>query len=130
MQNDLHQRIQYFTKKAKKLDLPLVKDELTPIFFIGVGESAVGFEMCRKIMEDGFYVNVAAFPSVPYNKAGLRMTVTRHQTFEDIDRLLSTISLRMDEVLDKANYRRDDIFKTFKMDRPAEPAVRVRAAVR
>ncbi|MEO1513398.1 MAG: aminotransferase class I/II-fold pyridoxal phosphate-dependent enzyme [Bacteroidota bacterium] len=115
LQRDLHRRIEYFIQKARTMDLPLVKDELTPIFFVGVGKSEIGYQLCKKMIQDGFYVNVAAFPSVPYNRAGLRMTITRHMNLEDIDNLLQTISCNIDQVLDGADYKREDIFKSFKM---------------
>ena len=126
LQEELQSRLVYFQETAKGLDLPLVSEALTPIFFIGAGESSVGYELCKRLLNKGFYTNVAAFPSVPYNRAGLRMTITCHHTYEDIDRLLNAISVELDEVLNRSDYTRAEIFKAFKMKKPVSaPTARV-----
>lgn len=115
LQDELKSNIQHFIKTAKQLDLPLVDESATPIFYIGVGKVDVGYSLCRKIMDLGYYSNIAAFPSVPYNNTGLRMTITRHHSKEDITNVLNTISTNLDEVLHASDYCRNDIFKAFKM---------------
>jgi len=118
LQNDLKFRINHFIETARRLDLPLVGSSQTPIFYVGVGKVDVGYNLCRKMMDLGFYSNIAAFPSVPYNNTGLRMTITRHHKLEDITNVLETLSEHMDEVLSASDYSRDDIFKAFKMKVP------------
>ena len=117
LQNDLQARISHFINTANQLELPLVDESATPIFYVGVGKPEVGYDLCRKMMDLGFYTNIAAFPSVPYNNTGLRMTITRHHTMEDISRVLNTMSQHLDKVLHAADYSRFDIFKAFKMDK-------------
>ena len=115
IQRDLHERMKYYIGLANKLEIPLVRQDLTPIFFVGVGNVDVGYRICQRVLESGFYLNIAAFPSVPYNNTGLRMTITRHQEYEDIEKLLHTIAQVMDEETEKAGYRKADIFKSFKI---------------
>ena len=115
IQRDLHERMKYYIGLANKLEIPLVRQDLTPIFFVGVGNVDVGYRICQRVLESGFYLNIAAFPSVPYNNTGLRMTITRHQEYEDIEKLLHTIAQVIDEETKKAGYRKADIFKSFKI---------------
>ncbi|MEM9919627.1 MAG: aminotransferase class I/II-fold pyridoxal phosphate-dependent enzyme [Bacteroidota bacterium] len=117
LQDELHQKIKYFIEQSRKLDLPLIKDELTPIFFMGVGKSELSQKICQRLLRDGLYINTAFFPSVPYNRAGLRMTITRHNQLEDIDLLLESIAMHLDAELEQSDFSRKDIYRNFKMKR-------------
>ncbi|MEM1324155.1 MAG: aminotransferase class I/II-fold pyridoxal phosphate-dependent enzyme, partial [Bacteroidota bacterium] len=118
LQNELKSRIQYFVNKANELGLPLVDGSITPVFYIGVGKPEVGYSLCKKMMDLGYYTNIAAFPSVPYNNTGLRMTITRHHSYEDLNNVLNVIAEHLDGVLKEMNYSKSEIFKAFKMNVP------------
>jgi 7-keto-8-aminopelargonate synthetase-like enzyme len=47
--------------------------------------------MVKKLMERGVYVTIAAYPSMPKKHGGLRINITRHLTFEDIDYLIEQL---------------------------------------
>src|ERR1041385_8583612 len=66
LQNRLLQRIDYFNNTAKGLGLPLIMEERSPIFFIGVGKPDVGYNMVRRLMNMGYFTNLSVFPSVSY----------------------------------------------------------------
>ncbi len=123
LQNDLKSKIEFFVKTANQLGLPLVDGSITPVFYIGVGKPDVGYSLCKKMMDLGFYTNIAAFPSVPYNNTGLRMTITRHHTMEDLSAVLHVISEHLDSVLKESDYSRSEIFKAFKMNVPSNSRV-------
>ena len=125
MQAQLEANIAYFTQKANELSLPLIKRCETPIFFIGMGQPETGYALCKRMLQQGFYTNIAVFPSVPYNNTGLRMTVTRNHKFEEIDALLEAIAINLDEVLKELGLHRRDIFKAFKMEDPSSSTERV-----
>jgi 7-keto-8-aminopelargonate synthetase-like enzyme len=97
-QEGLHELIYHFNQKAKELDLPLVKQDLSPIRFIGIGADLEnGFQIARGLQEDGFFVNIAAYPSVSLKNTGLRITLTLHLTTGDIDNLLYATKKQLDQ---------------------------------
>jgi 7-keto-8-aminopelargonate synthetase-like enzyme len=112
-QDKLKDLIRYFTITAKGLGLPLVSEDLTPIFFIGVGSTEIGFELAKRMLEDGFYINIAGFPAVAHNKAGLRITVTHHLSIEDIYEMLSRLASHFADMEKKNHIVKENIYKAF-----------------
>jgi 7-keto-8-aminopelargonate synthetase-like enzyme len=115
LQNDLKERVDLFNALAKEYEIPVVHPNSSPIFFIGVGKPAVGYSMVKRLMEKGFYVNLSVFPSVSYNRTGLRMPITRHNTKEDIELLIKTIATELPKALLEQQYSLKSIFQAFKM---------------
>ena len=113
-QNDLKSKIKYFIQESNRLQLPLIDEDETPIFFIGVGKIEVGYELVKRMFDLGFYLNIAAFPAVPYKNTGLRIAITCNITKEDISRMLTVLAEEFDEVLKAHNTSRSDVFKAFK----------------
>lgn len=56
--------------------LPVVSWARTPIWLIKIGDFDRVLEVARRMLDDGFYLNVSAFPAVPVGMAGLRFTHT------------------------------------------------------
>jgi 7-keto-8-aminopelargonate synthetase-like enzyme len=112
-QDKLKDLIRYFTITAKGLGLPLVNEDLTPIFFIGVGSTEIGFELARRMLDDGYYINIAGFPAVAHNKAGLRITVTHHLTIEDIYEMLHKLAFHFENMEEKNHIVKEEIYKAF-----------------
>jgi hypothetical protein len=40
----------------------------------------------------GFYIAPAVFPGVPYNKSGLRLTVSLHNDDREVDAVMATLA--------------------------------------
>ncbi|MBK7854734.1 MAG: hypothetical protein IPJ79_07305 [Bacteroidetes bacterium] len=89
MQTSLKAKIDYFNKRAVELGLLLMHIEQSPVFFIGVGEVNVGYDMVLRLKKSGFFINIAVFPAVPFNKTGLRITVSNALSINDIEELLN-----------------------------------------
>lgn len=115
LQSDHQNLIKYFLKKSRMYGLPIVSEAETPIFFVGVGKGAIGYRMVRKLMDHGFFVSLAIFPSVAMNKTGLRITLTRHHTIEDIDNLLSCIATYLPDFLKAEDYGMERIYEDFSL---------------
>jgi len=113
LQQALKKRIQYAIKVSEALSLPVVGQNETPVFFVGAGNPDLCFKVCKKILDKGFLLSPAVFPSVPYNNAGLRFTITVHQSFDDIRNLLDTIKEQIDETLKEENFPIEKIHKAF-----------------
>ncbi len=90
-QQELKKLIVYFKKRCKKESIPLNTKSETPIQFIEIGKSGKVYEVSSKLMDHGIYCSVAAYPSMPRNHGGLRISLTRHLKIEDIDYLIDTL---------------------------------------
>ncbi|MFN4882367.1 MAG: aminotransferase class I/II-fold pyridoxal phosphate-dependent enzyme [Bacteroidota bacterium] len=115
LQQGLKERVDLFNYLAKEYELPVVHPNDSPIFFIGVGKPTVGYSMVRRLMDKGFYVNLSVFPSVSYNRTGLRMPITLHNQPEDIERLIKTIAEELPKALAEQDYSMKSIFSAFKL---------------
>ncbi len=92
LQLDLKRKIEYFWKKAMQLNLPLSGNYKTPIFFIGSGSTENTAFTSKMLLDNGFFVSPCTFPSVPKNKTGIRITLSRYITMQDIDNLLEMVN--------------------------------------
>ncbi|MFN4121837.1 MAG: aminotransferase class I/II-fold pyridoxal phosphate-dependent enzyme [Flavobacteriales bacterium] len=116
-QQELQKRMEYFIDVCKQFDLPLIEESYSPIFFIGVGKPGVGFNMVRRILNHGYFINISVYPSVPYKNTGLRIPITVNNTFEDIYGLLTVIKEQLPLALKDNDSSMQDIYKAFKMNR-------------
>jgi 7-keto-8-aminopelargonate synthetase-like enzyme len=115
LQEELADKMAYFNRTTKKLGLPLIDESVSPIGFIGVGKPDVGYNMVRRMMNQGFFFNLSVFPSVAYNNTGLRIPICRLHTYEDIDKLLNEISVQLPLALEDSQSSMSDIIKHFKL---------------
>jgi 7-keto-8-aminopelargonate synthetase-like enzyme len=79
----------------REYGLPVASEELTPLWFIMIGDLEPVLEMTRALMDDGYYVNPAGYPAVPIGSAGIRFTQTLHQSEEDLRGLIASIAAHM-----------------------------------
>ncbi|MBL0102776.1 MAG: aminotransferase class I/II-fold pyridoxal phosphate-dependent enzyme [Bacteroidetes bacterium] len=115
IQKDLTDKMAFFNETAKKLGLPLINETISPIGFIGVGKPDVGYNMVRRMMNQGYFFNLSVFPSVSYNNTGLRIPVNRMHTYEDIENLLKEISIQLPMALEDSQSSMSEIYKHFKL---------------
>ncbi|CAN5409108.1 aminotransferase class I/II-fold pyridoxal phosphate-dependent enzyme [soil metagenome] len=115
MQNELKKKIEHFNAKAKELQLPLISETDSPIMFIGVGKPDTGYNMVRRLMNAGYYLNISVFPSVAYNNTGLRIPLNNKMSIEDIDGILNSIAEQLPLALADSNASMNDIYKSFRL---------------
>ena len=120
LQSDLKKRIEYFNSLSKNLHLPLIIESHSPITFIGLGKPIVGYNLVRRLMNLGFYVNLSVFPSVSYNNTGLRCKLNLHQQMGDIEKLLLAVSEQLPLALSDSQSSLEEVYKFFRMDSPQE----------
>ena len=113
-QRELSERIDYTNKLLKEYNLPLVADSKSPIFFIGLGLTKVGYNMVRRMMDEGFYVNLGIFPAVPETCTGIRFTITLNHTFNDIENLVKALAYHLPQALKEEERTMEDIFRAFR----------------
>lgn len=106
LQAELLDRIRWCNELMEGLGVPLASAAEAPIRFVQVGLPQVAYALVGRLMDAGFFTNVAMFPAVPMRQAGVRFTLTRHQSREDIQRLVEAIAELLPEVTDSARGQR------------------------
>lgn len=114
LQKELKEKITYCYELILKTDLPIISDGETPIFFIGVGLPRVGYNLVNKMISSGFFVNLAIFPAVAETCTGIRFTINKNITFEQIDTMVSTLEYNFKLVLNEEARTLKDIHKAFR----------------
>jgi 7-keto-8-aminopelargonate synthetase-like enzyme len=95
----LRDKISLCTELLSEFCLPLACAELTPIRYLTLGLPRVAADVVARLLDDGFYVNLAIFPAVPMKQAGVRFTLTLHHQPSDIRALVEALARHIPEVL-------------------------------
>jgi 8-amino-7-oxononanoate synthase len=87
LRQKLKQNIQQFRQGAQQLGLDLL-DSLSPIQPIMLGEAETALAWSEALKQKGFWVAPIRYPTVPKNKARLRVTLSARHTEKQIKNLL------------------------------------------
>lgn len=101
LQIELQQRIALCNRLLKEHDLPLASTSQSPIFYIKLGLPHVAGQMAERLLHEGFYTNHAVYPAVSRRQSGIRFTLTRHHTAQDIRALVEAIARNLPLVVEK-----------------------------
>jgi 7-keto-8-aminopelargonate synthetase-like enzyme len=123
MQEQLRENIMFTNLAIKKHGLPLISESETPIFFVGVSLPKIGYSIIRRMINDGYYVNAGIFPGVPIKNTGIRFTVTKLHTFQEIENMVAALAHHHAEVLKEENFPISKIYQAFKMKEPIEQKI-------
>ncbi|HEX8545703.1 MAG TPA: aminotransferase class I/II-fold pyridoxal phosphate-dependent enzyme [Cytophagaceae bacterium] len=113
-QRELQHKIHFCNELINYYGLPLVADTTTPIFFIGLGLTRVGYNMASRMANEDLYLNLGIFPAVSENNTGLRFTITRHHKEKDIEKLIERINHHLPLALLEEGRSMKDIWRSFK----------------
>jgi 7-keto-8-aminopelargonate synthetase-like enzyme len=91
-ESQLLTKIDYVRDRLVDAQLPALSLERTPLWFVRVGRLENAIEYGRRMMADGFYVNVSGFPVVPMGMDGIRFTTTAFQTDLDLERFMDALT--------------------------------------
>jgi 7-keto-8-aminopelargonate synthetase-like enzyme len=91
LQAELVDRIRLVNDYADEIGLPLVSRQETPLFFVRIGPVMSTISAGAVMLREGYFLNAAVFPAVPRNQGGVRFTVTRYNTPEQIVDMLDTL---------------------------------------
>jgi 7-keto-8-aminopelargonate synthetase-like enzyme len=109
-QNKLNVLMTHFIDTCHQFHLPLVREDITPVFYIGIGDNNnAAFHIVNDLKQAGYFVNISSFPSVPLKNEGIRITLTIHLTKEVITGLLATIA----ELLERYGLTSERILPAF-----------------
>jgi 7-keto-8-aminopelargonate synthetase-like enzyme len=113
-QNVLHDYIRFFREKAYAYGLPLVNHSFSPIFYFGMGSENNAYQMVRKMLDAGFFTCICNYPLVPQKNAGVRMCLTTHLTFDDIENALSTMATLISDLESEGKFNKEKIYQDFR----------------
>jgi 7-keto-8-aminopelargonate synthetase-like enzyme/predicted N-acyltransferase len=114
LQKSLKEKLHHCHRLLEHYRLPLLSNMDSPISFIGLGLNRVGFNMVKRLMDDGLFVNIGIFPAVPETCTGLRFTITNHHTFSDIEKLAERIAFHFPKALHDEGRSVEDVHRAFR----------------
>ncbi|HKX76634.1 MAG TPA: aminotransferase class I/II-fold pyridoxal phosphate-dependent enzyme, partial [Acidimicrobiia bacterium] len=91
-QSRLNAQIDLVRDTLIRLRVPVLNHAQTPLWFVRIGLIEQAMEVARRLMDRGFYLNVAGFPLVPYGYAGLRFTHTLYHTDDQVLSMLEALA--------------------------------------
>jgi 7-keto-8-aminopelargonate synthetase-like enzyme len=95
LQQALAARIDRTIALGEELGVRFVGMDRTPIFFVRFGPSAETLAAVASLRREGIYACASVFPAVPQNQAGVRLTISMHNTMTDIERMMKALSLEV-----------------------------------
>ncbi len=114
MQKKLSDLIYHFIKIAGELNIPLIRDDKTQVFFIGMAHEEPTIFVAKGLQKAEFFVDVAGYLSVPKNNLGIRITLTNYLSFTDVENFLYSLS-ELITILEKENkFSTPKVLKIFK----------------
>ncbi|MES2285297.1 MAG: aminotransferase class I/II-fold pyridoxal phosphate-dependent enzyme [Bacteroidota bacterium] len=114
IQKELRENIDYCSQLIAKTDLTVMSHPLTPIGFVAMGQPKVGYNMVKRLLNDGFFVNLALFPAVSVRNTGVRFSINRQVKKNEIKEFVDALVYHYPKVLEEENRTIDDVRKAFK----------------
>ena len=107
LQAELQERLELCKQATSKQRLGLSTDDLSPIFQAQCDSPRIAFAVAERMKEQGYFCCVCVFPAVPMNRPGLRFTVTRYNSPDEILGFLSALGSSFEEVHKKLAQERE-----------------------
>ncbi|GAB2821152.1 aminotransferase class I/II-fold pyridoxal phosphate-dependent enzyme [Ferruginibacter profundus] len=120
MQAALQENIRYTKLLLDQYKLPVVSETGAAIFFIGVSLPKLGHKIVQQMLDKGFYVNLGVFPTVPMKQTGIRFTITRLHTKEEIQQMIASLAVILPAAMNEEGITLTDIYKAFKLTVPEQ----------
>jgi 7-keto-8-aminopelargonate synthetase-like enzyme len=93
LQRALFDRMKQAIDLGRKLNVPFEDTTVSPIFFVRCRTTEKTFSMIQSLRaEHGIYACPAFFPIVPRGHAGVRITISLHNTPEDVTTLIDALA--------------------------------------
>ena len=116
MQAQLLDLVDHCNQRLDALGLPQYQVTRSPLFFIPTGLPRIVGNLVHRILDDGFYVNMATFPATPMRQGGLRFMINRNVTKDDIDALLDRVAHHYPLALAEEGSSPRAVAQAFKLD--------------
>lgn len=129
LQDQLQLRISQMQEALKRTDIPLIAHANTPVFYLGTALPHTAYWLVDKLLKNGFFVNPGIYPAVSMKNAGLRVTVSNHNSKEQMDGLVTILEHYYPIALKETNNSFEAIDKAFhrKIDHPIKNSLKKHA---
>lgn len=114
-QLDLAKKISHFGSLLAESTLPLVAQNDSPVFFIGMGTPATAYNFTKRLYSDGFYLNLGIYPAVPIKNTGIRITISAHNQISDITQLYDAMEHHFHKAVEETGSSEDKIRQAFRI---------------
>ena len=91
-QKRLHSQIDLVRDALVSASLPVVALDATPLWFVRVGGINQAIDLARRMLDDGFYLNLASFPAVAPGQSGVRFTHTLYHSDDQIHDMIEALT--------------------------------------
>lgn len=112
-QRQLRERIVLMDRLLRQTQLPVLSHGNTPVFYIGTAAPDTAYSLVNRMHAEGFFVNPGIFPAVPPKNAGLRITVSNHNSHIHIEELVKALEYHMPLALAETSNNLDKVYKAF-----------------
>jgi len=98
-QKELIDLITFFRKRSYELKIPIITQAVSPIQLLKTGNLKITNSILMKLIDKGFFAMAVGYPAIAKGSEGIRITLTRHLSNEDITLFLETLA----EILQSEN---------------------------
>jgi 7-keto-8-aminopelargonate synthetase-like enzyme len=117
LQVELSKRIDFTNYLMEYYEIPVFFKTDTPICFVGVGTKEVGYNLMKRLFNDGHLVNIAVFPAVSLKNTGIRFTINLHQSEEMLHKMVVSLAHNLEIALVEEGLDKEAIQKMFRLNR-------------
>ncbi|MCP2025761.1 7-keto-8-aminopelargonate synthetase-like enzyme [Flavobacterium sp. HSC-32F16] len=114
-QTELNKKTAHFSTILSKSSLPLVSENDSPVFFLGMGTPATAYNFTKRLFSEGFYLNLGIYPAVPIKNTGIRITISAHNKIEDITDLARAMDHHFHKAVEETGSSEEKIRQAFTM---------------
>ena len=125
LQQELFEKIRYTYELLRSYGLPVISGNLSAIFFIGVSLPKLGYNLAGKMLQKGHYVNLGIFPAVPLKNTGIRFTITRLHSKEQIKQMVRDMAALFPVALKEENMQLQQVYEAFDIHNIEENTIAV-----
>jgi 7-keto-8-aminopelargonate synthetase-like enzyme len=112
-QNRLHMLTDHFMEVAGKLQMPLIAQNNSPIFFVPTGKPEMTTRIAIRMKQHGFFVTGGVYPAVPYNASGIRPIISLHHDPEEIEQFLTALHAEVNRELRENDLSLEKLLKYY-----------------
>jgi 7-keto-8-aminopelargonate synthetase-like enzyme len=113
MQKELEALNETCTSAAESLPLPMISDPRSPVRFLGVSSIDLGQKMVKRLIDQGYWLNIAQYPAIGPNHTGLRFMMTRKIRQEDVRNFMDAVRLAAQDIIGSDESTYQQIWKAF-----------------
>ncbi|GAO45248.1 aminotransferase class I/II-fold pyridoxal phosphate-dependent enzyme [Flavihumibacter petaseus] len=121
MQATLQDKLHFTRCMLEKYQLPVFSVAGAAVFFVGLSAPKLGYNMVERMLKQGYYVNLAIFPTVSLKNTGLRFTITRLHSYPQIEAMIATMAKELAGAMQEEGVSMEEIYKAFKSAVPHTP---------